>query len=111
VQWLCSSPDAVVTWRSAGAYLESTEADRWLEPRDTTAWAAASPLRRTLASWFWHDRYGERRNELNLTGVGLDEWRIRCALDAALLTDAELALRRDGWREVPDPLLGSAEPG
>ncbi|WP_282701394.1 GTP-binding protein [Streptomyces sp. CC219B] len=109
--WLGSSPDAVVTWRSAGAHLELRETGRWLEPRDGAAWAAASPLRRTLASWFWHDPYGERRSELNVTGTGLDAWRIRCALDAALLTDAELALGPDGWRELPDPLLGSAEPG
>ncbi|MCZ1014165.1 GTP-binding protein [Streptomyces noursei] len=108
--WLCSSPDAVVTWHSAGAYLELREADGWLEAHDRTAWEAASPQRRTLASWFWHDYYGERRNELLLTGTDLDERRTRSALDAALLTDAELALGRDGWRTVPDPLLGGVDP-
>lgn len=106
--WLCSRPDSVVTWRSAGTYLELREADRWLEPADARAWQAASPQRRALASWFWDDYYGERRNEITLTGTGLDGPAIRSALDAALLTDAELSLGQEGWTAVPDPLLGGA---
>jgi G3E family GTPase len=53
--WLSSRPDSVVTWRSAGAHLDLREAGRWLEPEETLAWQAATPQRRTLASWFWHD--------------------------------------------------------
>ncbi|MEW2368035.1 GTP-binding protein [Streptomyces sp. NPDC006656] len=105
--WLSSRPDAVVSWRSAGAHLELRVADRWLESADTTAWKAASPQRRTLASWFWHDYYGERRNEIVFTGIHLDEQRVRSALDEALLTDVELSRGRDGWTAIPDPLLGS----
>ncbi|ANS63265.1 cobalamin synthesis CobW domain-containing protein [Streptomyces lincolnensis] len=107
--WLCSRPDAVVTWRSAGGHLELKEADRWLEPADTDAWEAASPQRRTLASWFWDDYVGERRNEITLTGPGLDPEAIHRALNAALLTDAELSLGREGWTAVPDPLLGDVD--
>lgn len=106
--WLCSRPDSVVTWRSAGAHLELGEADRWLEPADARAWQAASPQRRALASWFWDDYYGERRNEITLIGTSLDGPAIRSALDAALLADAELSLGQEGWTTVPDPLLGSA---
>ncbi|MFJ7150578.1 GTP-binding protein [Streptomyces sp. NPDC100445] len=104
--WLCSRPDAVVTWRSAGAYLELREADRWLEEDDPRGWQTASPQRRTLASWYWHDYYGERRNEITLTGVALDQQAVRSALDRALLTDVELSRGRRGWTSVPDPLLG-----
>ncbi|WP_250293332.1 GTP-binding protein [Streptomyces atroolivaceus] len=104
--WFSSRPDAVVTWRSAGAHLDLREAGRWLEPEETGAWEAAAPHRRTLASWFWHDYYGERRNEIVFTGVDLDEQAIRLALDEALLTDRELAQGRDAWAAVPDPLLG-----
>ncbi|MEU2736090.1 GTP-binding protein [Streptomyces sp. NPDC007095] len=107
--WLCSRPESVVTWRSAGAYLELREADRWLEAADSRAWNAASPQRRTLASWFWDVYYGERRNEIVLTGIDLEQEGIRAALDAALLTDAELSLGRDGWTSFPDPLLSSTD--
>ncbi|MGN5380790.1 GTP-binding protein [Streptomyces lasalocidi] len=107
--WLCSRPDAVVTWRSAGVYLELREADRWLDEDDPRGWQAVSPQRRTLASWFWHDYYGERRNEITLTGVGLDQQAIRSALDKALLNDAELSLGWHGWTSIPDPLLGNVD--
>ena len=108
--WLCSRPESVVTWRSAGPYLELREADRWLEAADSRAWTAASPQRRTLASWFWDAYYGERRNELVLTGIDLDQERVRAALDAALLSDAELSLGWAGWTSFADPLLSSADP-
>ncbi|MGW3957007.1 GTP-binding protein [Streptomyces sp. NPDC004752] len=107
--WLCSRPDAVVTWRSAGAYLEMREADRWLDEDDARGWQTASPQRRTVASWFWHDYYGERRNEITLTGIGLDQEAVRSALDQALLTDVELSLGRQGWTSIPDPLLGDVD--
>ncbi|WP_432111322.1 GTP-binding protein [Streptomyces sp. YPW6] len=105
--WLSSRPDAVVTWRSAGAHLEMRESDRWLEPRNVPAWDAASPQRRTLASWFWHDRFGERRNEIVFTGLDLDEGLLRSSLDETLMTDQELALGREAWASLPDPLLGA----
>ncbi|MFF4948683.1 GTP-binding protein [Streptomyces chattanoogensis] len=104
--WLCSRPEAVMAWRSAGAHLELREADRWLEPETESEWRAASPQRRTLASWFWHDYYGERRNDITFTGTGLDPDRLCSALDAALLDDTELSLGSDGWADFPDPLLG-----
>ncbi|OCC14010.1 putative metal chaperone YciC [Streptomyces sp. PTY087I2] len=103
--WLCNRPDAVLAWRSAGPHLQLRESDRWLGPDDRLAWEAASPQRRTLASWFWHDYYGERRNEIVFTGVDLDEELLRSTLDATLLTDHELSLGREGWVSIHDPLL------
>lgn len=108
--WLSSRPESIVTWRSAGPHLELREAGSWLEPDTRRAWEAVSPQRRTLASWFWHDYYGERRNEITFTGTDLDAQRIRSALSAALLTDAELSLGREGWTSIPDPLLSDGDP-
>ncbi|MEU9489848.1 GTP-binding protein [Streptomyces decoyicus] len=104
--WLSSRPEAVVSWRSAGAHMELREAGRWLEPGAESAWRAASPQRRTLASWFWDDHYGERGNDITFTGAHLDRDRLCSALDAALLHDTELALGSEGWAGYPDPLLG-----
>ncbi|WP_251074397.1 GTP-binding protein [Streptomyces sp. ISL-111] len=107
--WLASRPDALITWRSAGGHLEIRETDRWLEAPTSPAWEAASPQRRTLACWFWDDYYGERRNEITFTGLGLDSTRITSALDGALLNDAELSLGSEGWSHLKDPLLGDTE--
>ncbi|MFF7209618.1 GTP-binding protein [Streptomyces sp. NPDC008238] len=107
--WLCSRPDTVVLWRSAGPHLELLESGHWLREDDTSSWQAASAQRRTMASWFWHEHFGERRNEIAFTGAPLDHHRIRGALDAALLDDSELALGPRKWASVPDPLF--FEPG
>jgi G3E family GTPase len=106
--WVAPHPDAVISWRSVGRHLELREAGRWLRDGDTAAWRAASPQRRTLASWYWDDYYGERRNEIVFTGAELDQNRLRAALDAAVLDDGELALGVDHWTRLPDPLLGAA---
>ncbi|MBO8191479.1 GTP-binding protein [Streptomyces oryzae] len=103
--WLANRPESVVTWRSAGAHLELREAGPWLEAEAPQLWAAVSAQRRTAASWFWDDYFGERRNEITFTGIELDALRIRGALDAALLTDAELALGLDHWLGAEDPFF------
>ncbi|MGI5350522.1 GTP-binding protein [Streptomyces sp. CA-250714] len=103
--WLSNRPDSVVTWRSAGAHLELREAGPWLEADAPRLWEAVSAQRRALASWFWDDYFGERRNEVTFTGIDLDAQRIHAALDAALLTDEELALGRDHWVDVEDPFF------
>ncbi|QLH26853.1 GTP-binding protein [Streptomyces sp. Rer75] len=105
--WVATRPDAVISWRSAGRHLELREAGRWLGDGDTEGWRAASPQRRTLASWYWDDYYGERRNEIVFTGAEMDQFGLRAVLDAALLDDRELALGADRWSCLPDPLLGA----
>ncbi|MFI9645178.1 GTP-binding protein [Streptomyces sp. NPDC052040] len=57
--WLCSSPDAVVSWHSAGAYLELREADRWLEAHDTIA--AARYEETVIGAEGWADSLGLNR--------------------------------------------------
>ncbi|MEU2724401.1 GTP-binding protein [Streptomyces smyrnaeus] len=103
--WLANQPDSVVTWRSAGAHLQLRESGPWLEADAPQLWEAASAQRRTLASWYWDDYFGERRNEITLTGVDLDAARIREVLDAALLSDEELAQGRDRWLGLADPFF------
>ncbi len=51
----------------------------------------------------WDQRFGDRRQELALIGIGLDESRIRAELDQALLTDAEFAPGPAFWQRLPDP--------
>lgn len=51
----------------------------------------------------WHPLWGDRRQELAVIGVGLDETRTRTELETCLLTDEEMALGPDGWLGLPDP--------
>ncbi|MFT3763330.1 MAG: GTP-binding protein [Pseudoxanthomonas sp.] len=79
-----------------------TQAARWsaplpspLEVPDTREYRAMQRL--------WHPLWGDRRQELAVIGVGLDEIRTRVELEACLLNDEEMALGPDGWLELPDP--------
>jgi len=51
----------------------------------------------------WDPRWGDRRQELAIIGIGLDEAVARQALDAALLTDAEMMHGPSAWMQLPDP--------
>ena len=61
----------------------------------------------------WDPAWGDRRQELAVIGVGLDEQRVREELDACLLTDREMRLGPAGWQGLPDPFprwrMGGAE--
>ncbi|MFD8544677.1 GTP-binding protein [Streptomyces sp. NPDC059649] len=108
--WLATRPQSVVGWRSAGRHLELRETGDWLQQDDAAAWRGVSPLRRALASWFWDDYYGERRNEVVFTGTELDQDELRRTLDATLLDDRELSCGVESWADLPDPLLGDPAP-
>ena len=62
----------------------------------------------------WHPLWGDRRQELALIGIDLDEARLRRALDACLLDETEMAAEPEHWLHLPDPFprwrLGGAEP-
>lgn len=47
--------------------------------------------------------FGDRRQQIVIIGQRMDEAAIRAALDACLLTDAELAEGKAAWRNYPDP--------
>lgn len=48
--------------------------------------------------------YGDRRQVLVLTGIGMDEAALQKKLEACLLTDAKWRRGAKAWRYLPDPL-------
>ena len=65
------------------------------EVDDPTEYAAMKRL--------WNPLWGDRRQELAIIGVGLNEAALRVRLDACLLDDAELAAGPMAWQHYPDP--------
>jgi hypothetical protein len=47
--------------------------------------------------------FGDRKQEIVVIGIDMDEGAIRAGFDRCLLTDEELALGPDGWAKLPDP--------
>ncbi|GLZ47916.1 putative cobalamin synthesis protein [Actinomycetospora sp. NBRC 106375] len=100
--WVASQPEHVLWLESAGGALQIGPAGTWLAA-DPQAWDDAGDERRAAAALSWDERFGDREQQIvalvhDAAPAGIVE-----ALDAALLTDAELALGEEAWRRFPDP--------
>lgn len=99
--WVASRPNHTAFFQLAGGTRETGVAGLW--------WAAVPPERRPGdPDWerrmeaLWHPSYGDRRQEIVVIGVDLDETALRANFDACLLTEAELE-QADQWAELPHP--------
>lgn len=101
--WLATRPDAALWVETAGGGMQVAYAGDWLAAIDEEGWAGLDPERQVLASLRWHDRWGDRAQELVILVDGADPAVIDAALCGALLTDQELALGEEAWRQLPDP--------
>ncbi|WP_112283524.1 ribosome hibernation factor-recruiting GTPase MRF [Prauserella muralis] len=101
--WVASQPDAAFWVESAGGGLGIGHAGAWLDSPGAPAWEDVSPERRTLASLRWHPRFGDRAQELVVVTHQAEPRDIEATLNAALLTDEELAAGPAAWTRYPDP--------
>jgi G3E family GTPase len=98
--WLAGHPGAMVGWDGVGPRVNLGEVGPWLDGAEPCAWDHAHPHHRLRAELDWHDTFGDRYQELCLTGVGELPHRAVDALAAALLTEVELRAT-DGGRRSP----------
>ncbi len=100
--WLASRMAEVGSWSQAGPACHTQRVGFWWAASPATSWptdpSAVADLRRDFEG-----PYGDRRQELVLIGIGMDEAALRAGLDRCLLTDAELELGPEGWRAFGDP--------
>jgi len=103
--WLASQHDRTVWLESAGQGLRLGDAGPWLAtlPDDSPAWGDVDPARRVAAALIWDPVHGDRHTELAVLSYRQPGVAVIAALDAALLTDEELAAGPDVWRALPDP--------
>jgi G3E family GTPase len=101
--WVASQPDAALWLESAGGGLSIGHVGPWLAALNESTWDDESAERRAMAALRWDPYYGDRAQELAILTHQADPNEITAALNAALLTDAELAEGREHWRELPDP--------
>lgn len=101
--WLASQPDVSLWFESAGGALRIGQGGAWLATMDD--WSAVDPGRTAKASLEWHPRFGDRAQELAIVSHQAIPDEITAALNAALLTDEELAEGEEAWLRYPDPLV------
>lgn len=109
--WLADRPDTLLSWDAAGGALCVENNGPWLASLPDAAWAMVPPLRRAAAALDWHPEHGDRCQHLVFVSPGLDRTALTLLLDSCLLTEAEYAAGRDGWKNLPavfDTFLGQA---
>ncbi|GAB5037263.1 cobalamin synthesis protein p47k [Nannochloropsis oceanica] len=106
--WLATQMQQMVFWSLAGAVhsFTSRDYDRWLCATDPVEWPETLTLTQLQANWA--PVWGDRRQEVVLIGVQMDQAVVEKALDACLLTDKELVRMPWEWAETfVDPFFPS----
>lgn len=100
--WLANHPSNVMCLESAGGGLRVYSGGKWLAAMTQSEIANVDEQRRVLAGLTWDPRYGDRHTSLVAPACGARSEDIRRALEAALLTDAEMA-DPGQWHHYADP--------
>jgi G3E family GTPase len=90
--WSVAGPSSILA--AAGAWMAATPMREW--PED--------PIEREDIMSDWVPPYGDRRQEIAIMGFDLNDFELRRAFKACLLSDEEFALGPEGWAKWHDPL-------
>jgi G3E family GTPase len=96
-------------WSQAGSTCAFEPAGRFWASVPREEWPTDEADRPDLQPE-WVEPWGDRRQQLVLIGMNMDEAALRAGLDACLLTDAELAAGPEAWAEYDDPFSAWDEP-
>lgn len=100
--WLANRPEQVMWLESAGGGLRVASAGKWLAAMSPSEVAYVDPERRLFAELMWEFHHGDRHTAMTVLVCGADPVDITNALNAALLTDLEMA-DPDSWTGYRDP--------
>ena len=105
--WIATSNDVIGAWQQAGNVLRIGAEDQWmcLMPE---MWMGSSSEALVLQDIRKPDgedyEYKDRRQEIVFIGHGMKSEVIQQLLDECLLTDEEMALGPEGWKETMEHL-------
>jgi G3E family GTPase len=100
--WLATRMDWVGGLSQCGASYSMGEAGRWWASYAQDEWPQEGAARERILS-NWKEPYGDRRQEILFLAPERTHATVCAALEAALLTDAEMELGPAGWKQFPDP--------
>jgi G3E family GTPase len=100
--WLASRMELAGEWALAGSVRRHGPAGLWWAAVDRSQWPQDEASReRILARW--DENFGDRRQELVLIGIDMNQTALSTMLDGCLLTPAELTAGPFAWANMADP--------
>ncbi|PAU77642.1 4-hydroxytetrahydrobiopterin dehydratase [Halomonas salipaludis] len=100
--WLATRPQYAGQWSQAGGIAHHGYAGMFWKAVPEARWPD-DPEYLGYIMEKWQEPFGDMRQELVFIGQHLDKARLCEALDACLLSDAEMAAGVEVWRRLPDP--------
>ncbi|MBL8678166.1 MAG: GTP-binding protein [Myxococcales bacterium] len=100
--WLASRMNEVGSWSQAGPAGTVTGAGFWWAAAPKEAWPDDESHLREINA-LWQEPFGDRRQELVLIGVHMDEAALRVCFDRCLLSDEEMSGGPSAWERFEDP--------
>jgi len=99
--WLASRPEMAGMLSLAGDDVTVEPAGHWWAAVPRGEWPEEGPVREEIQRSF-EGPFGDRRQEIVLIGMQMDESLLRRELDACLLTDAEMGQGQQAWLDYID---------
>ncbi|MGJ8619780.1 MAG: zinc metallochaperone GTPase ZigA [Methylophilaceae bacterium] len=100
--WLATRPEFCGAWSQAGAVTRTELAGIWWVATSNEHWPEDEESFAQIKSR-WEEPYGDRQQEIVIIGMHMDQAEINAQFDDCLLTDVEIALGMQAWRQLPDP--------
>jgi G3E family GTPase len=100
--WLASKHEEAGSWSQAGGLMRHGFAGRWWRFVPKSQWPEdEESIAAIMKNWLAAS--GDCRQELVFIGQNIDFALLATELNACLLTDAEMNLGIERWRQLPDP--------
>ena len=100
--WVASNTGVAYTWSQAGGVSSIEAAGRWWAVIPEEHWPHDEENRPDKQEE-WHERFGDRAQQLVFIGQNLDEAKIRAALDECLLDEKLRDKNSKAWRRLKNP--------
>lgn len=100
--WIATRPAFCINWSQAGAVSRNEFAGFWWVDTPKDYWPTDDEDL-SMINARWQEPYGDRQQELVLIGIAMNKAELIAQFDACLLTDVELALGLEAWRDFSDP--------
>jgi G3E family GTPase len=108
--WLATRSDHYVQMHVAGGSVHMSRGGRWWADVPREQWPKDKAFKKEVLSR-WQEPHGDRAQTLVCIGLHMDRAGVEAALEACLLTPAEMAAGMDSWRgQFDDSLFPSTEP-